>query len=161
MAVETNNMQLFLDCDGVLANFNKRAIEICGEHPREFEDRVGEQKFWDKIYETPDFFYSLDPMPDAYDLVGAVKHLNPIILTGRPRGDWSVDQKLRWRDKYFPDLEMIVCKSRDKIKHAKPGDVIVDDWLKWRQIWVDGGGIWVTHTSAENSIRELKTIGVL
>jgi hypothetical protein len=161
MAVETNNMQLFLDCDGVLADFNKRAIEICGEHPREFEDRVGEQKFWDMIYGTPDFFYSLDPMPDAYDLVGAVKHLNPIILTGKPRGEWAKEQKLRWRDKYFPDLEMIVCKSQDKIKHAKSGDIIVDDWLKWRQIWVDGGGIWVTHTSAENSIRELKTLGVL
>lgn len=154
-------MQLFLDCDGVLADFNKRAIEICGMEPRQFEDKVGEKKFWDMIYGTPDFFYSLDPMPDAYELVDAVKHLNPIILTGKPRGEWAKEQKLRWRDKYFPDLEMIVCPSREKIKYAKPGDVIVDDWEKWRQVWVDGGGIWVMHTSAQNSIRELKELGVL
>jgi 5'(3')-deoxyribonucleotidase len=153
--------QLFLDCDGVLADFNKKATEICGGPPREFEDKVGEQAFWDKLYDTPEFFYSLDPMPDAYELVDAVKHLKPIILTGRPRGEWSVDQKLRWRDKYFPDLEMIVCRSRDKIKHAQPGDVIVDDWEKWRPLWVNGGGVWVLHTSAQNSIRELKKIGLL
>lgn len=160
MTVKTD-FQLFLDCDGVLADFNKRAIEICGMAPREFEDKVGEKKFWDMIYGTEDFFYSLDTMPDAYDLVNAVKHLNPIILTGKPRGEWAKEQKLRWRDRYFPDLEMIVCPSRDKIKYAKPGDVIVDDWLKWKHIWEAGGGVWVTHTSAENSIRELKNIGVL
>jgi hypothetical protein len=159
--MEKMNRQLFLDCDGVLANFDKRAHEICGMAPREFENTVGEQKFWDTIYDTEDFFFSLEPMSDAHVLVEAVRHLNPIILTGRPRGEWSVDQKLRWRDKYFPDLEMIVCRSRDKIKHAKPGDVIVDDWEKWRPLWVNGGGIWVLHTSAENSIRELKELGVL
>jgi len=159
MAVETR--QLFLDCDGVLANFDKRAREILGMVPREFEDREGEQKFWDTLYDTTDFFYSLEPMPDAYDLVNAVKHLKPVILTGRPRGEWSVDQKLRWRDKYFPDLEMIVCRSRDKIKHAKPGDVIVDDWEKWQPVWEKGGGVWILHTSAENSIRELKKMGMI
>lgn len=159
MAVETR--QLFLDCDGVLANFDKRAREILGMVPREFEDREGEQKFWDTLYDTTDFFYSLEPMPDAYDLVNAVKHLKPVILTGRPRGKWSVDQKLRWRDKYFPDLEMIVCRSRDKIKHAKPGDVIVDDWEKWQPVWENGGGVWILHASAENSIRELKKMGMI
>ena len=153
--------QLFLDCDGVLANFDKRAREILGVVPREFEDKEGEQKFWDTLYGTPEFFFSLEPMPDAYELVDAVKHLNPIILTGRPRGEWSVDQKLRWRDKYFPNLEMIVCRSRDKIKHAKPGDVIVDDWEKWRHLWVNGGGIWILHTSAQNSIRDLRELGIL
>lgn len=153
--------QLFLDCDGVLANFDERAREILGMVPREFEDKEGEQKFWDILYSTPDFFYSLEPMPDAYDLVNAVRHLNPIILTGRPRGEWSVDQKLRWRDKYFSDLKMIVCRSRDKIKHAKPGDVIVDDWKKWQPVWEKGGGVWILHTSAENSIRELKKIGMI
>jgi hypothetical protein len=154
-------MQLFLDCDGVLANFDKRATEVFGEHPRHFEDKKGERLFWDTIYGTPDFFYSLEPMPDAYDLFNAVKHLNPIILTGVPRGRWAADQKLRWRDKYFPNTEMITCASRDKIKYAKPGDIIVDDWEKWRQLWVDGGGIWVLHKNAKQSIVELKTLGVL
>jgi hypothetical protein len=156
--------QLFLDCDGVLADFDKRAYEIVGMNPREFEDRAGAGALWDRIFDTSDFFFSLDPMPDAYELVDAVRHLKPIILTGAPengRGLLAQSQKFRWRDKYFPELDMIVCKSRDKIKHAKPGDVIVDDWEKWRHFWVEGGGIWVLHTSAKNSIEELKVLGVL
>jgi hypothetical protein len=74
----------------------------------------GVKFFWDKIYNTEDFFFSLKPMDDAYDLVNAVRHLNPIILTGKPKGDWGESQKLRWRDKYFSNLEMIVCKSDGK-----------------------------------------------
>jgi hypothetical protein len=37
----------------------------------------------------------------------------------------------------------------------------VDDWQKWQHLWVSGGGVWVLHTSAENSIRKLKNLGVL
>lgn len=165
MDVVTRKPQLFLDCDGVLANFDKRAIEIVGMQPRDFENQNGAKKFWNMIYDTPDFFFSLDPMPDAHDLVNAVRHLNPIILTGKPHiregHDWAQEQKLAWRDKHFPDLEMIVCRSADKIKHAQPGDIIIDDWPKYRQIWIDGGGLWIDHYTAEISIAELKKMGVL
>jgi 5'(3')-deoxyribonucleotidase len=153
--------QLFLDCDGVLANFVAGCKKVLGFHPTDFEREWGENLMWHEIENSPDFFTDLEPMPDAYELVNAVKHLNPIILTGRPRGLWAVDQKLKWRDKYFPELEMIVCRSREKINYAKPGDIIVDDWEKWRKLWIDGGGIWVLHTSAENSINELKKLGVI
>ena len=157
-----NKPQLFLDCDGVLANFDKRAEEIVGMLPREFEHLNGASKFWKKIYSEEDFFFSLEPMPDAFELVEAVRHLNPIILTGKPKSlKKSEEQKLRWRDKYFSDLDMIVCFSEDKIKHAKPGDVIVDDWPKYRQIWIDGGGVWIDHYTAEQSIAELKKMGML
>lgn len=155
-------MQLFLDCDGVLANFDKAATKLFGGmKPAVFENTYGTREFWKRINTTPDFFFNLDKMPDADELVNATKHLKPIILTGRPQGKWGEEQKLRWRDKHFPDLEMIVCLSRDKIKHAKPGDVIVDDWEKHRQTWIDGGGIWVMHTSAKDSIRQLKELGVI
>lgn len=161
MDVVTRKPQLFLDCDGVLANFDKRAVEIVGMQPRDFENLNGAKKFWNQIYSVPDFFFSLEPMPDAHDLVNAVRHLNPIILTGKPRGNWAEAQKKAWRDKHFPDLEMIVCLSADKIKHAQPGDIIIDDWPKYRQIWIDGGGVWIDQYTAEISINELKKMGVL
>lgn len=154
-------MQLFLDCDGVLANFVKGATNLLGKHPTEFENEFGEAEMWNRIEANHDFFGNLEPMPDAYELFGAVKHLRPIILTGRPRGEWAIEQKLKFRDKWFPGTEMIVCRSRDKIKHAKPGDVIVDDWKKWQHLWEEGGGVWVLHTSAQNSIKELKNLGVI
>lgn len=154
-------MQLFLDCDGVLANFDKRAEEVLGMNPRIFEKQKGTAEFWRVIESTEDFFYSLEPMPGAFDLVDAVAHLKPIILTGVPQGTWAIGQKLRWGHKYFPELEMWTCRSKDKIKLANPGDIIVDDWPKHRQKWIDGGGIWVDHVSAWDSIRKLKEMGVI
>jgi hypothetical protein len=153
--------QLFLDCDGVLADFVSGATKTLGVHPDEYEKMFGEEAMWTCIENNHNFFGTLEPMPDAYELFNAVSHLNPIILTGRPQGEWSIDQKFEFRDKYFPGTPMIVCRSRDKIKHAKPGDVIVDDFVKWQHIWENGGGIWVLHTSAKESIEKLKKIGVL
>ena len=154
-------MQLFLDCDGVLADFVGGATKVLGMHPNEFENTYGEAEMWNIIESHHDFFGNLEPLLDSYELFNAVKHLDPIILTGRPRGEWAVGQKYRFRDKYYPNTDMIVCRSADKINHANPGDVIVDDWKKYQHIWVNGGGIWVMHTSAKDSIRQLKELGVI
>jgi hypothetical protein len=154
-------MQLFLDCDGVLADFVGGATKVLGMHPNEFEKKYGEAKMWNIIEDHHDFFGNLEPLSDSYELFDAVKHLAPIILTGRPRGEWAVEQKLLFRDKYYPGTPMIVCRSQDKIKYAEPGDVIVDDWHKYKHLWVNGGGIWVMHTSAKDSIRQLKELGVI
>ncbi len=156
--------QLFLDCDGVLADFDKKAIEIFKMHPREFEAKYGAGTFWKIITKTPDFFYSLDAMEDAHILFKAVEHLSPIVLTGVPPSTkkWAPDQKRRWIDRMFGEhIQVITCASKDKKNHGKPGDVIVDDWPKYKHLWEEMGGVFVLHTSAENSIEELRKIKVL
>lgn len=94
--------QLYLDCDGVLADFDKGATAVLGLHPRAFEKRHGLGRFWQKLAQAPDFYFGLPLMPDAMELFEAVRHLNPIILTGLPRGNWAADQKVRWAAEYFP-----------------------------------------------------------
>lgn len=156
-------VQIFLDCDGVLADFDKSAEEIFGMNTREFEDTKGTKLFWYLLRKAKNFFGDLHPMNDAHDLFNAVKHLDPIILTGAPLGKWAAPQKLEWRDKHFPGTEMIVvCPSKDKHKHmVQPGDILIDDLVKYRHIWEENGGIFIHHTSAENSIKALKDMNIL
>ena len=157
-------MQLFLDCDGVLADFDTYASSLMGGlNPREFERQKGAKEFWKTIYSTPNFFTNLPPMPDAHELVDAVKHLHPIILTGVPHGDWAQPQKEAWRDIHFPDLPMICCLSRDKFMHQVAGkhNIIVDDWPQHKSVWEDAGGTFIVHTSAKESIARLTEMGVL
>jgi len=153
--------QLFLDCDGVLADFDTGFQNLTGMQGQEYEDTHGSKAFWKLIQDSPHYFENLPLMEGAVELYQAVKHLRPIILTGCPRGDWAAHQKMRWRDKHFPGVPMVTCLSRNKVDYCQPGDVLVDDFLKHSQKWIDGGGIFVHHTSAQESIYVLKNIGVL
>jgi len=147
--------QLYLDCDGVLADFNKGATALLGLHPRAYEKRHGIARFWQKLARAPDFYFGLPLMPDAMELFDAVKHLEPIILTGLPRGNWAADQKVRWAGQYFPGTRIITTAARDKRDHARSGDVLVDDQLKHRHLWEEVGGVFIHHRSAADSLEQL------
>ena len=50
--------------------------------------------------------------------------------------------------------------SEDKRMHMKPGDVLVDDYLKYRDLWIEAGGIFVHHRSAAETLQDLAELGV-
>lgn len=155
---------LNLDSDGVLMDFDKLAREILGMDPQEFEDEYGSKRFWQELEDYRDehdrgFFEALPLMPDAMELFNGVKHLKPTILTGAPHGRWAREQKIRAAARNFPGTKIIVCPSVDKIKHMEErGDVLVDDMLKHRHHWINGGGVFVHHTSAKKSLAELREL---
>ena len=147
--------QLYLDCDGVLADFSKGATAVLGLTPRAFEQKHGIGRFWQKLATAPDFYFGLPLMPDAMELFDGVKHLHPIILTGLPRGNWAADQKVRWAAQYFPGTKIITTLARNKRDHAKEGDVLVDDQGRHRHLWEEMGGIFIRHRNARQSLAEL------
>jgi hypothetical protein len=153
--------QVYLDCDGVLADFDKGAAAIFGMPVKTFEKRFGLGTFWKKLAQAPEFFAGLDPLPDAMELYEAVRHLNPVILTGLPRGNWAEPQKRKWAERHFPGVEMITTTAALKREYCSPGDALVDDRDKYRHLWESAGGVFVHHRSARESIAELKARGFL
>ena len=150
--------QLYLDCDGVLADFDSAAERVLGLPPREFEKRHGLPEFWKRLACSPDFYASLPLMPDAMHLFQALRHLDPIILTGCPRGGWAEAQKVRWAAEHFPGTRIITCMAIDKRRHARAGDILVDDTLRHRHRWEGAGGIFVHHVNAKRSLAELSAL---
>ena len=151
--------ELFLDCDGVLADFDAGAKKVLGGlSPREFEARYSKGEFWKRLARAKDFYATLPLMPDAQILFDAVAHLRPTILTGLPLGTWAAPQKLKWAEKHFPGTPVITCMARDKYKYMKPGDVLVDDRADHRAKWEDAGGIFIHHENAWASLDELARI---
>ena len=73
-------MQIFVDMDGVLANFDAHHETIFGVRP----DRVADNVDWLKVRAATGFFANIPPMPDAFQLWDYVKPRNPIVLTGVP-----------------------------------------------------------------------------
>jgi hypothetical protein len=143
--------QLFLDCDGVLADFDKGATAILGMPPKAFEQRHGLGRFWAKLASAPDFYFGLPLLDGATDLFEAVRHLNPIILTGLPRGNWAADQKVRWAAHYFPGTRIITTMARNKRDHAKEGDV-----LRHAHLWEETGGIFIHHQDVPTTLEQLR-----
>lgn len=153
--------QIFLDCDGVLADFDRGAEQILGAPPGVFEARHGAGEFWKRLARADSFFDSLEPMADAFELYDAVREKRPIILTGLPRGPWAEPQKRRWAERHFPGVPVITTLAALKHEHRHPGDVLVDDRDKHRHLWEANGGVFVHHRSAAQSIAELRALGYL
>ena len=161
MSADAQGPQLFLDCDGVLADFEWAAEQIFSMPSYEAQIKLGQQRFWRTLRRQENFYGSLPLMPDARTLFDAVAHLRPVILTGCPLGGWAESQKQGWAAEHFPGTRIITCMAREKRQYLKPRDVLVDDNPKFRGFWEEAGGIFVHHTSAAHSLRELQSLGVL
>ena len=148
-------MQIFVDLDGVLADFD-----------RGYKDIIDEETFykvdWDIIRNTPHFFRDLELMPDAIQLWDYVKKYNPIILTGVPYSIISSpNDKRKFVDKHFgKEVPMIACRSKDKFRYMhNTGDILIDDREELKYLWERAGGYWITHTSATNTVNQLCGLG--
>ena len=150
--------KLFLDCDGVLADFDAGARQLLGMLPRAFEERHGKREFWRRLAAAKGFYANLPPMRDAAELFAAVEHLRPTILTGLPLGNWAAPQKVQWAAEHFPRTPIITCMARDKYKYMARGDVLVDDSLTHRAAWENAGVTFIHHRSARASLEELAEI---
>ena len=129
-----------------------------GLTPAQFEAKHSKREFWKRLARSPGFYANLPLMDDARVLFDAVEHLNPTILTGLPLGNWAAPQKVEWAAEHFPGTPIITCMARDKYRYMEPGDVLVDDREDHRAKWEDAGGVFIHHTSARASLKELAAI---
>jgi hypothetical protein len=149
-------MQLFLDLDGVLADFDGGVEMLLGKRP----DGLLPQRMWPALAKAPSFYGKLEMMQDAPALWDFCKPFKPKILTGLPRGNWAEKQKRQWvASKLGRKVEVITVMSRDKHKYAAPGHVLVDDRLNLRDAWQAAGGTFIHHVSAARTIARLKKLG--
>jgi hypothetical protein len=152
-------MRLFCDVDGVAADFDTGYRQAFGKPCSKLLDDVD----WDLVRAHGHFYEMLPPMRDWPLLWRYIKPHEPTFLTGVPKrllGDANT-QKHRWLYRYAePGVDVITCLSKDKCLHCRPGDVLIDDWEKYRHLWEAAGGIWVTHTDAVSTIDKLRRWGL-
>lgn len=156
----TEDPQVFCDLDGVLADFDTGAEKVLGKPMRWFEENKQLDKAWEALEAHPNFFGSLEFLPDATTLWNHILEYKPVILTGIPRGTWAAQQKQDWCKRMLgPDVPVITCASWEKAAKACEfvaggllGDILIDDHIKAKEDWVKVGGLFVHHTSAASSI---------
>lgn len=157
---------IFVDSDGVLADMSSYCLKHFGKRP---EDYVKKSEFWTLVQRHNDnvepFFRHLPKMEDADVLLDFLQaHFKTVkILTASgytPKE--GPQQKRDWYQEHYPHIECIVVpKSPDKAAYAFAEGVqavLIDDRAKSIDPWIAAGGQGVLHTSAADTISQLKTL---
>jgi hypothetical protein len=153
-------MQIYVDMDGVLADFDKHYLKTFGKVPM----RPGGVD-WKAVREHKGFYQSIPQMPDLDMLWDRLYPYKPIVLTGIPSSVAEAeaeDNKREWCKRHLtPDTEIITCRAKDKHTFCQPGDLLIDDYEKHRQLWIDAGGLWITHINARATCAWLTELGII
>ena len=150
-------VKLFLDLDGVLADFDAGVKVVTGRRPEELPLKT----MWAALAKAPAFFDTLEFMHDAEALWRFCEPHHPTILTGLPLGKWAPAQKKRWVARMLgAHVPIVTCMSREKPRWSGPGHVLVDDRASAREGWEAKGGTFIHHVSAERSIAALRALGL-
>lgn len=147
---------IFVDLDGVLADFDTGYQVAFGTTPDKKVDNVD----WKLVERRPGFYANLPPMKDWHILwEGLSRYPNrKVILTGVPKIPSAAHEKVEWVHRHCgKDQPVITCWSRHKSLYMhNSGDILIDDWEKYKELWIGRGGRWITHVNAENSLAELE-----
>ena len=164
------NWYIYLDMDGVVANFNKRFEDLSGMLPQAFVDKNGLNAFWDLIDEKHKvaFWRGIEIMPGAEKLVNFVSKYPYEMLTAPSVKKQSIIGKGLWvKDKVgtlYPSKPKVTYRPA-KLKHTvKPNltqyDILIDDKKSTIDRWNNAGGTAIFYVNADQVIDELKNLGL-
>jgi 5'(3')-deoxyribonucleotidase len=169
MVMTIPNIAIYLDMDGVLVDFDKRAEEIYPPFQKMsdyFHRGIGSKTEYNKLYtnlvfkimRTKNFWIDLPRMHDGkklYDYVKTHFHTEQTgILTAPMNQDLRCEpEKIEWVERNLHTIKpshIFVDLNKEKFVGKIPGklQILVDDRLKNIEAWREAGGIGIHHKSA-------------
>ena len=148
--------KIYVDMDGVIADFEKRYTQLYGKISEEQRRSVFRENFKDFI--VTEQFATLELMPDARQLITALDKLDipkeilsstayqevyEVIAMQKAR--WLATHNISWKQNFVPG-------KANKYKYATPDSIIIDDTLSVIYDWNKAGGIAIHHKSAHNTL---------
>jgi len=165
--------KIYMDMDGVLAWFDKGVADLCGISPQNQDDPHTQEdidRLWDAVRKVPHFYDRLEIMPGSEEMFRILMERYPDrceILTGVPRPSRQIadasEDKVRWMRRLLsPTIPVHTVLRKEKIDYCQgPGTILIDDLGSTIRKWRKAGGTGVLHVSPEQTLRELKELGVL
>lgn len=144
--------RLYLDLDGVMADFDAHFPAVFGLDHRSMADDA----MWQTINAHPSYFRDMPLCAGAGEFFAEIAHLDPIILTACPRTNYQhvARQKREWvREHLSSEITILpVMGGRNKplFMHA-PGDILIDDFERNTSEWSKAGGLAILHRSFEET----------
>ena len=152
---------IYLDMDGVIANFEKRYKELFNIYPAEARNNKEFDTYFDKFVADGNFA-TLEMMPDAMQLIMALRNALPPtqILSStasQKRYDAISKQKIEWLEKHDIDFQRnFVPGKQHKKKYARSDTLIIDDTESIINDWREAGGLAILHRNIPDTLAQLK-----
>ncbi len=169
-----NIEKIYFDMDGVLADFDRGVIELCGLTPLSQNsgecDKEKDDAMWAEIKKVEHFYDVLELMPGAKEMFDALRDKygdKCEILTGIPKPKRGItdaaEDKIRWvRRLLSEDIVVNIVFSEEKPRYCTGKDcILIDDRVDNVRDWNEMGGTGILHVSAAETMEKLKSIGVL
>ena len=152
---------IFCDMDGVIVDFERGYYELTGKHTSQVLD--GSNEFWKPLEDEGALFWATLPrMPDGKQLWDYIKKYKPYILTAPSLDSSSRVGKEAWCKMHINGQykKLYFKAARYKSDFADENKILIDDREDTIASWNAKGGIGIHHTSAANTIKELKKLGL-
>jgi hypothetical protein len=157
-----NKPEVYLDMDGVLADFFTEYAKLAGVESGNYRDipPAKTDPTLNKMIGT-DFFARLPKFPSADDLVSLiVKSYGHYHICSSPlRGDFEGSEKYKriWIQKHLNPQPVDILITPNKAKYAKQKDgtpnILIDDRGSNISAWEAAGGIGIKYQADENSLQ--------
>ncbi|TFG98354.1 hypothetical protein E4H12_06320 [Candidatus Thorarchaeota archaeon] len=166
--LEQQQYELYVDLDGVLVDFAElvaRLVPGLVDGSKTPENKKLDRKMWQTVSwlakRGEPFWGQMNPMPDAMTLWNYIKKYNPQILSATGMVGNPVPEKKAWVQKHLGNIKVnLVKRAVEKAQYAAPNRILIDDKMKAITPWREAGGIGIHHTSAANTIDQLKELGL-
>ena len=166
--------KIYFDMDGVLADFDRGVIDLCGITPlsqnSKYHDEKRDDAMWAEVKKIEHFYDVLELKPGAKEMFDAVYGRygdNCEILTGIPkpkRGiESAADDKVAWVRRLLSDKIVVnIVYSEEKPRYCTgKGCILIDDRDENIRDWIKMGGTGIMHMDSEKTLGQLKEMGVL
>ena len=160
--VEEPKYKIFSDMDGVLTDFEGRFEKYSdGLPPRDYEKKFGKDKFWELVDgEGVAFWVGMPWMSDGERYWDYIKDYDTQLLSSPSRSNTSRLGKRLWVRNNMPGVKLTLAQAYLKKNYAAPNHILIDDRKSNIDEWRAEGGIGILHTSAADTIQQLKKLGI-
>jgi hypothetical protein len=167
--LDPSQITIYLDMDGVIADFDQRFQSLSGMNPTEFENTYGKQEFWDFIDEKHKiaFWVGIPVMGGAQQLVDYVSKYPYEILTAPSTKKQSLLGKNLWVKNHIdlfgskPKINFKKAKNKHLVKpNLTKNDILIDDRADTIDRWNTAGGTGILYKSSSQVINDMKKLGL-
>ena len=155
--------KIFSDMDGVITDFDQSFKKYSdGLAPADYEKKFGKEKFWELIdgKGKVGFWVGMPWMEDGKQYWDYIKDYDVELLSSPSRSSTSRLGKRLWVRNNLPGIKLTLAQAAKKQNYAAPNHILIDDRKSNIEQWRSQGGIGILHTSAADTINQLKKLGL-